>query len=85
MRNSVIMGLPIETLVGVVIVPVAISLLLLVWALRCDAFGLPEHYYYCWLPGGLIAIRAWASKKIRSSEDFLVAGRNLGFWLLLFW
>ncbi len=31
---------------------------------------------------GLLAIGAWASKKIRSSEDFIVAGRNLGFWLL---
>jgi sodium/proline symporter len=29
---------------------------------------------------GLIGIGAWASKKIKSSEDFLVAGRNLGFW-----
>jgi Na+/proline symporter len=29
---------------------------------------------------GLIAIGAWASRKIKSSEDFLVAGRNLGFW-----
>ncbi|MGB9902297.1 sodium:solute symporter family protein [Methanothrix sp.] len=31
---------------------------------------------------GLLAIGAWASRKIRSSEDFIVAGRNLGFWLL---
>ena len=29
---------------------------------------------------GLVAIGAWASRKIKSSEDFLVAGRNLGFW-----
>lgn len=29
---------------------------------------------------GLIGIGAWASKKIKTSEDFLVAGRNLGFW-----
>ena len=28
---------------------------------------------------GLIAIGAFASKKIKNSEDFLVAGRNLGF------
>lgn len=31
---------------------------------------------------GLLAIGAWASRKIKSSEDFIVAGRNLGFWLL---
>ncbi|ABK14104.1 MAG: sodium:solute symporter family protein [Methanothrix sp.] len=31
---------------------------------------------------GLLAIGAWASKKVKSSEDFIVAGRNLGFWLL---
>lgn len=29
---------------------------------------------------GLIGIGAWASRKIKTSEDFLVAGRNLGFW-----
>jgi len=29
---------------------------------------------------GLIAIGAWTSKKIKNSEDFLLAGRNLGFW-----
>ncbi|MDM7939804.1 MAG: sodium:solute symporter family protein [Methanothrix sp.] len=29
---------------------------------------------------GLMAIGALASKKIKNSEDFLVAGRNLGFW-----
>jgi len=29
---------------------------------------------------GLIAIGALASRKIKTSEDFLVAGRNLGFW-----
>lgn len=31
---------------------------------------------------GLLAIGAWASRKVKSSEDFIVAGRNLGFWLL---
>lgn len=30
----------------------------------------------------LLAIGAWASAKVRSSEDFIVAGRNLGFWVL---
>jgi len=29
---------------------------------------------------GLVAIGAVASRKIKTSEDFLVAGRNLGFW-----
>ncbi|MDM7912497.1 MAG: sodium:solute symporter family protein, partial [Methanotrichaceae archaeon] len=29
---------------------------------------------------GLVAIGAWASKKIKTSEDFLVAGRSMGFW-----
>jgi SSS family solute:Na+ symporter len=29
---------------------------------------------------GLVGIGALASKKIKNSEDFLVAGRNLGFW-----
>jgi Na+/proline symporter len=29
---------------------------------------------------GLVAIGALASRKIKTSEDFLVAGRNLGFW-----
>ncbi|HWQ19836.1 MAG TPA: sodium:solute symporter family protein [Methanotrichaceae archaeon] len=29
---------------------------------------------------GLVAIGAWTSRKIKTSEDFLVAGRNLGFW-----
>jgi SSS family transporter len=28
----------------------------------------------------LIAIGAWTSRKIKNSEDFLCAGRNLGFW-----
>ncbi|HOT06940.1 MAG: sodium/panthothenate symporter [Methanosaeta sp. PtaB.Bin039] len=30
----------------------------------------------------LLAIGAWASRKVRTSEDFIVAGRSLGFWLL---
>jgi sodium/proline symporter len=29
---------------------------------------------------GLVGIGALASKKIKTSQDFLVAGRNLGFW-----
>ncbi len=29
----------------------------------------------------LLAIGVWASKKIRNSEDYMLAGRNLGFWL----
>jgi SSS family transporter len=29
---------------------------------------------------GLVAIGAWASRKIKTSEDFLVAGRSMGFW-----
>lgn len=29
---------------------------------------------------GLIGIGAWASRKVKTSEGFLVAGRNLGFW-----
>ena len=29
---------------------------------------------------GLVGIGALASKKIKNSEDFLMAGRNLGFW-----
>jgi len=29
---------------------------------------------------GLVGIGAWTSRKIKTSEDFLVAGRNLGFW-----
>jgi len=30
---------------------------------------------------GLLAIGAWSSKKIKSSADFIVAGRSLGFWV----
>jgi len=30
---------------------------------------------------GLLAIGAWTSRKIKSSEDFIVAGRSLGFWV----
>jgi len=30
---------------------------------------------------GLMAVGAWASKKVKSSEDYIVAGRNLGFWV----
>lgn len=33
---------------------------------------------YCIL---LIAIGSWASKKIHSTEDYIVAGRSLGFWV----
>ncbi|MGB7544441.1 MAG: sodium:solute symporter family protein, partial [Methanothrix sp.] len=29
---------------------------------------------------GLVGIGVLASKKIKNSADFLVAGRNLGFW-----
>lgn len=29
-----------------------------------------------------LAISIWASRRIRSESDFLVAGRNLGFWLV---
>ncbi len=29
----------------------------------------------------LLGIGVWASKKIKSSEDYILAGRNLGFWL----
>ena len=29
----------------------------------------------------LLGIGAWASKKIKSSEDYMLAGRGLGFWL----
>ena len=61
--------------------PVAISLLLLLWALRVvmslDFIGTIIIVLYF---VGLVAIGALASKKINNSEDFLVAGRNLGFW-----
>ena len=30
---------------------------------------------------GLIIIGAWASRKVRTSEDFILAGRSLGFWV----
>jgi SSS family solute:Na+ symporter len=30
---------------------------------------------------GLMAVGVWASKKVRSSEDYILAGRNLGFWV----
>jgi sodium/proline symporter len=30
---------------------------------------------------GLMAVGAWASKKVRTSEDYILAGRNLGFWV----
>ncbi|MDG6256164.1 MAG: sodium:solute symporter family protein [Methanomicrobiaceae archaeon] len=33
---------------------------------------------YCLL---LIAIGSWASKKIHNSEDYILAGRSLGFWV----
>ncbi len=42
-----------------------------------DAFGTVIVILYFVL---LVGIGALASKKIKSSEDFLVAGRNLGFW-----
>ncbi|HPT37046.1 MAG TPA: sodium:solute symporter family protein [Methanothrix sp.] len=42
-----------------------------------DAFGTVIVILYFVL---LVGIGAFASKKIKSSEDFLVAGRNLGFW-----
>ena len=29
----------------------------------------------------LLGIGVWASKKIKNSEDYMLAGRNLGFWL----
>ena len=29
----------------------------------------------------LLGIGVWASKKIKNSEDYILAGRNLGFWL----
>lgn len=30
---------------------------------------------------GLLAIGVWASRKIKNSEDYMLAGRGLGFWL----
>lgn len=32
----------------------------------------------------MIGIGAWASKKIKNTEDYLVAGRSLGFWVFVF-
>ena len=29
----------------------------------------------------LIGIGAWGSKKVRTTEDYIVAGRSLGFWV----
>ncbi len=29
----------------------------------------------------LIGIGSWASKKIKNTEDYIVAGRSLGFWV----
>jgi len=29
---------------------------------------------------GLMAVGAWASRKVKTSEDYILAGRNLGFW-----
>ena len=31
----------------------------------------------------MLAIGAWASKKIKTTEDYLVAGRSLGFWVFV--
>jgi len=31
----------------------------------------------------MIGIGAWASKKIKNTEDYLVAGRSLGFWVFI--
>ena len=30
----------------------------------------------------MIAIGVWASKKIQSMSDYVIAGRTLGFWVL---
>src|SRR5665647_1173648 len=32
---------------------------------------------------GMLAIGVWASKKIKNTEDYLVAGRQLGFWVFI--
>ena len=32
---------------------------------------------------GMLGIGAWASKKIKNTEDYLVAGRQLGFWVFI--
>ncbi len=31
----------------------------------------------------MLGIGAWASKKIKNTEDYLVAGRSLGFWVFI--
>jgi SSS family solute:Na+ symporter len=31
----------------------------------------------------ILIIGAWASKKVKSSEDYIVAGRSLGFWFFV--
>ncbi len=31
----------------------------------------------------MLAIGAWASRKVKSSEDYIVAGRSLGFWFFV--
>ena len=31
----------------------------------------------------LLGIGVWASKKIKTTEDYLVAGRSLGFWVFV--
>ena len=31
----------------------------------------------------LLGIGVWASKKIKTAEDYLVAGRSLGFWVFV--
>jgi len=36
--------------------------------------------FYCL---AMIGIGAWASKKIKNTEDYLVAGRSLGFWVFV--
>ena len=30
-----------------------------------------------------LLVGAWASKKVKSSEDYIVAGRSLGFWFFV--
>jgi len=30
---------------------------------------------------GLMTVGAWASRKVKTSEDYILAGRNLGFWV----
>jgi len=32
---------------------------------------------------GLMTIGVWTSKKVKTAEDMLVAGRNLGFWVFV--